>query len=310
MCIIVSKEKGYNLPKKEILKNCFENNPDGAGFMYVNNNKVHIEKGFMDFENLYNRLLQLDKILDLKNKNLVLHFRIGTSGKNDGATCHPYPICEQSKYLKAQKVACNIAMVHNGIISNYAYKNGDVLNDTQNFIKDFVSILYSLNANFLKFDKIKDLLYNECQKTKLCFLDKNDNLTYIGDFEEVEGIKYSNGSYKKYTWKNSYKNYGIYDDFYDSYYDCNFDYLNKKNTVTLKTGLYYENYKKELIELDDLYVLDKHNNLYELIDEFDDTLELMLLASNVIIYDEKYQIVSFEDLKKVEYKELVSDTDD
>jgi hypothetical protein len=38
MCIIVSKEKYREIPKKEILQNCFENNSDGARF-YVRTQK-------------------------------------------------------------------------------------------------------------------------------------------------------------------------------------------------------------------------------------------------------------------------------
>lgn len=300
MCIIVSKEKGVELPKKDILKNCFENNPDGAGFMYVNNGKVHIEKGFMNFENLSNRLDALNSQIDLKNKNLVLHFRIGTSGKNDASTCHPYPITNKERYLKSTRVACSVAMVHNGVISNYAYKNDNNLNDTQNFVKDFVSYLYFLNRNFLKLKSTKDILYNECQQTKLCFLDKDDKIYYVGDFEEVDGIKYSNSSYKKYSYRNFYKNYDCYDD----YYDCNFDYLSKKSAVPLQRGLYYENYQGELIETDEFYYIDKNNNLYEYIDEFDDTLELMLLKINTIIYDENYKKVDFEDLQKMNSQNL------
>ena len=65
MCIIVAKPKGQDVPSKEILKQCFTKNPDGAGMMYpvkVKDGKVleiteeggessiYIDNGFMDFE--------------------------------------------------------------------------------------------------------------------------------------------------------------------------------------------------------------------------------------------------------------------
>jgi hypothetical protein len=50
MCIIVYKPKGIELPKEDILKNCFDNNADGAGYMYAHKGKVLIHKGFMDWE--------------------------------------------------------------------------------------------------------------------------------------------------------------------------------------------------------------------------------------------------------------------
>ena len=58
MCIIVAKEKGVAMPEMNILKTCFENNPDGAGVMWNENNKVEIRKGFMrwsEFESYGNR---------------------------------------------------------------------------------------------------------------------------------------------------------------------------------------------------------------------------------------------------------------
>lgn len=76
MCIIVSKEKNKNIPSREILENCFNNNSDGAGFMYVLNKNVHIEKGFMNFESFYNRIIELDKKINLKKRSLIMHFRI------------------------------------------------------------------------------------------------------------------------------------------------------------------------------------------------------------------------------------------
>ena len=56
MCIIVAKEKGQKLPSKDILKTCFNNNDDGAGFMYVQDGKVIIDKGYMDFKSFYKRV--------------------------------------------------------------------------------------------------------------------------------------------------------------------------------------------------------------------------------------------------------------
>ena len=61
MCVIVNKNRGIELPRKELLENCFSNNSDGAGMMYNLNGKVYIEKGFMKFDEFYNRLMELDK---------------------------------------------------------------------------------------------------------------------------------------------------------------------------------------------------------------------------------------------------------
>ena len=44
MCIAIGKPIGVDVPNDEILTNCFNNNPDGAGFAFNYNNEVVIKK--------------------------------------------------------------------------------------------------------------------------------------------------------------------------------------------------------------------------------------------------------------------------
>lgn len=203
MCIIVSKEKYKEIPKKKILKNCFENNPDGAGFMYTYNGKVIVEKGFFTFEEFYKRLMEVNKIVNLKNKSLVMHFRIGTSGGYSEGVCHPFPISNKIGDIESIETICDLAMVHNGIIPNFVYGK---FSDTQNFVKDFVYPLSKINRKFLKNKNALNLLYKQCGETKLCFLDKNDKITYVGNFITYKGIKYSNATYKNNDYYYYYGN--------------------------------------------------------------------------------------------------------
>lgn len=55
MCVILVKERGIELPTKDILESCWKRNPDGAGFMFNDCDKVVIMKGFMTFEEFYLR---------------------------------------------------------------------------------------------------------------------------------------------------------------------------------------------------------------------------------------------------------------
>ena len=43
MCIIVYKPAGKRLPSENILKNCFINNPDGAGIMIKTEKGIQIQ---------------------------------------------------------------------------------------------------------------------------------------------------------------------------------------------------------------------------------------------------------------------------
>ena len=108
MCIIVSKERGIEMPSKEILKNCFNYNSDGAGLMYVTNGKVNIVKGFMTFNSFYSYIEKLEKAYDMKEKAIVMHFRISTQGNVDEGNCHPYPITRDEKKLRTTNIRTTI----------------------------------------------------------------------------------------------------------------------------------------------------------------------------------------------------------
>ena len=158
MCIIVAKNKGVKLPSRATLRECFKNNKDGAGLMYVKNGKVIIDKGFMTFEDLNRKIKSLKREFksDLTNKAIVFHFRIGTHGQNDKATTHPFPISNKFEDLRATHFETDIAMAHNGIRSAYNYDK--ILSDTQSFIKDYVSIFKELNRNFYKNNRVMNLI--------------------------------------------------------------------------------------------------------------------------------------------------------
>ena len=42
MCVALVKNKDIDLPSKDVLKVCFKNNPDGAGFAYCRNGRNYI----------------------------------------------------------------------------------------------------------------------------------------------------------------------------------------------------------------------------------------------------------------------------
>ena len=206
MCIIVAKKRGLQLPNKETLRNCFNYNSDGAGLMYNYNGEVHIEKGFMDFNSFYNRLVELNGKYNLVNSDLALHFRISTSGLVDQGNCHPYPISTETEQLRNLKLTTDIGMVHNGVIHKHIPEPKSVLNDTQTFIKNFVYGMYKANNQFLALESNIKALGDEAG-SKLCFIDK-EGMYVIGNFiEEKDGILYSNGSYENY----SYSYYWDYD---------------------------------------------------------------------------------------------------
>lgn len=169
------------------IKCMFINNPDGSGYMYYDydSKKVVVKKGFMTCKSLLASLHSKD----FTNTNVIIHFRIGTSGLNDALNCHPYPIYQKN----ALKLKTDLAMAHNGILHNYIPSKTSDINDTQLFINE---VLSNLKPNFLN-DKDKVSLIKQLIGTnKLAFLDSKNRVSTIGNFIHDGDYIYSNDSYK------------------------------------------------------------------------------------------------------------------
>ena len=263
MCIIVAKKKGINIPNEETLRECFNRNSDGAGLMYVKDGKIHIEKGYMTFAAFIERLSNLNKELNFKEKSLVMHFRITTSGGTKPENCHPFPISNKVEDLKATSIITeDVAMAHNGIISTYSgVLENDKLSDTQLFVQRAVYPIYQLDHEFYKNEAIMNLFEDIVSTDRLCFLDKDENLYFKGSWQEEDGVMYSNSSYKPYVYTSySYSSSNSYN--YDYDYDDWDDYFKpaKKTDEEIKalsiSGDKYNEELKELLEdISENYVL-------------------------------------------------------
>lgn len=225
MCIIVSKEKGLNMPSENILKNCFDRNKDGAGYMIARNGFVEIKKGFMTFNDF---MKSLNSEGDLTDYSVVLHFRITTQGGVKKHLCHPYPLKHNLAELKQLNCKCEIGVAHNGIIdltseySGYGVKKKEPdYNDTMKFITDYLSLIIKDKNFYLDGDTL-ELIERLCG-SKLAILDNQGHITYIGQFIRADGIMYSNSTYETPKVSASFNSASwYYNDFpydYDYYYD-------------------------------------------------------------------------------------------
>lgn len=180
MCIAIYKPEDKIIPKKTLIE-CYNSNPDGAGFMYAENKKLHIEKGFFSFNSFYNAY----KIH--AHKKAVLHFRIKTHGKIDTTNCHPFSVNN------------SIGFVHNGVISGFGDSNHS---DTIGFNHGVLQPLVNKWGNLALFqDPLKDLIESRIGYSKLIFLDRHGNHNIFNESKGVwdDGVWYSNNSYKPYV---------------------------------------------------------------------------------------------------------------
>jgi len=191
MCIIVYKNKNADIPTKKLLKTCFENNDDGAGYMVQVKNQVHIKKGFMKFNDFWQAFSKDKKIT--KDCQLAIHFRIATGGLISAGNCHPYPITDKTTELTKTNIIADKAICHNGILTGFDDIENKY-NDTQVFTKN---VLFYLAKEKIQ-PNILEAIRNMTMGSRLClFINGDWFLTGNWTIDKQTGLQFSNLSYKR-----------------------------------------------------------------------------------------------------------------
>ena len=213
MCVIVYKPKEKSLKDIKDLKACFEHNPDGAGFMFNDEKGVHIHKGFMSYKALRKALKSVPDGVDL-----VIHFRIGTSGTNSKGNCHPYPLYSAIDDMKALSYTCEYGLAHNGVLYDFSpdeKNNKHDMNDTQLFIYRFLN---GIKTKSLFSNNMLNAIDSLIDGSKLAIMNKN-KVRLIGKFIDHNGIFYSNRNHDTSYHKPVARYHYYYDDLYEDLYD-------------------------------------------------------------------------------------------
>lgn len=186
MCLAILKLADSHLTKRK-MRNGYQLNPDGAGFMFAADNQLHISKGYFAFRKFYKAYRQAEH--DYPKSDFVIHFRIATSGKTDEATCHPFYVHQ------------NLAFMHNGIFSKLGNK---MLSDTQQYNRQ---ILKTYPKDFIYNQKFVNKISKFCGYfNKLIFLDNKGVHLIIGELNGIweNNIWFSNDTYKDIVDDNTF----------------------------------------------------------------------------------------------------------
>lgn len=183
MCIAILNKRGTL--DKESLKNCWEANNDGAGYLYPDSRGelvVHKElKSFNKFYDAYTKARRSNP--DVK---FLVHFRIGTQGLKDHNNCHPFLVNPKLGWIHNGMISC---MPHDTKLSdtNLLNKALGLLRVGSEVTPEFAMILKAMAGTSNKFvflnNKNQHLIINES----------------AGHWDEEEDNWYSNYSYKKYV---------------------------------------------------------------------------------------------------------------
>ena len=181
MCIAIYKPAGLVLTE-DTIRESWIHNSDGAGFMYHEDNQLHVVKGLMtlhDFQEAYE---------PHETKETVVHFRIKTHGNKDADNTHPFLVDQ------------DLGMVHNGIISNVDTKADPTKSDTWHFTDFHLHRFRQDNPKFFLNPIYKSMIEEYIGYSKLIFMDAQGNVEIFNEDKGVwdAGCWFSNSSYKTY----------------------------------------------------------------------------------------------------------------
>ncbi len=203
MCIIASIPKNTGTISKDTLETMSNNNSHGFGISYIDtNNNIQTFKT-MDDKTFVNKAIKVQNEFS-KTSDILIHARIATSGKTNLANCHPFNVNK------------NTVFAHNGVLS--CVEPTKNMSDTRVFNE---SVLKNFKDNFLNNTSVVEFLEEIIGHDKMVFLTNNPayktNTIILNEVlgETVDGIWFSNSSYKARTFVNSYNtndyyNYGNY----------------------------------------------------------------------------------------------------
>ena len=187
MCVICYIPKGVELPSEKRIRAMWDSNADGAGLFWIADGKVHISKGYFDFETFYKDIL----IVKDYDYELAIHMRIAPAGGISKEMCHPFPISNRKSDMFSLDGSYDSAIMHNGIIH---INNRQEYSDTAEFV---VTNLYSRYLNDRRFykhlsNKATRKLEDRINGSRMIFFGGDGSIKMVGHWSEKNGCYYSN----------------------------------------------------------------------------------------------------------------------
>lgn len=182
MCVIIHQPEGSHL-SKERAERLWKKNPDGGGFVFLDNGGKFGGWKTMEFQEFWKLFEQTRS--QFPGRDFMLHMRIATHGTVNLDNVHPFRVDEHTM------------MAHNGIIHGVPDDPTNQLSDTRIFIRD---VLPRLPETWLDDEYLTDMVQEWIGWSKLMFLTNNPKLekkVYILNEEKgtnADGMWFSNGA--------------------------------------------------------------------------------------------------------------------
>lgn len=184
MCIAIVKPPRVTIERK-LLEYSHQNNKDGMGMTYINQEGVLETFKTMDFEEFMDEYKKA--FAENKDSTFLLHFRLATHGSVDEFNCHPFQINPTS------------VMMHNGTIHKCTplkSEKDEKRSDTQIFNDE---VLKTLPVGWEKSEGIRDMIEDYIGQSKVITMNDEGEVTIFneGSGHWAKGCWWSNFSYYK-----------------------------------------------------------------------------------------------------------------
>lgn len=200
MCLITICPKGTEkdiVKIKGFIEQGMQSNTDGSGYSCKKNGKLRMDKGFRTSEELLKSISQQRLSID---DELVIHHRIGTSGRKDSTNMHPFLISEDINVVKTLITQnSNVPIIaHNGVFYQFT-NHGSDYSDTFHFVNEFLATPEFISLLGRDPEKFKKVLSVIIGTNRLAILFPDRDLVTVGNFVSDDGFMHSNGGYKKFV---------------------------------------------------------------------------------------------------------------
>lgn len=193
MCIIVYKPQGRKLPNLDTLRACWDNNPDGAGIMWPDGNKVNIRKGFMSWPDFLEALDEVTSSIEVDETPMALHFRIATHGAVVPGCCHPFAVKDSLDKMRMTDIRAEVGFMHNGTLSGL--ETDDATSDSMAFAKSVLVPLKAMCDDFLDDKRALRVIESSTQGSRFLLMAKDGRVRTFGQWVPDDGVYYSNRNF-------------------------------------------------------------------------------------------------------------------
>jgi hypothetical protein len=215
MCIMFLKRADQGFPADEVLKIGWDDNRDGASYSWLDmETKEWVTiKGLMSWTAFKERFDADRELYNLDDKEVVVHFRVGTTGGITGGATHPFPAEEQEGLtVNTLEYRSNGVLFHNGTIgkSNKEYSDSQI--GVMKYAWPLIPLIFE---NDKEPDEQLLVVLRKCLDGKVsrwCICYKEHVITFGKWHKQKEtGVIFSNKRFKldetRFNNKNNYLNY-------------------------------------------------------------------------------------------------------